>query len=510
MTTFKELGLSEQALLAVKRLGYTEPTPVQIEAIPLVLKGKDLIAAAKTGTGKTAAFALPGMDRIAHSLQYRFPRILIVTPTRELALQIASVCETIAQISHHRVVTVVGGLSYEPQIEKLKKGVDILIATPGRLMDLMEKEEVNLGDIEILVLDEADRMLDMGFWPSVKKIVSKTPKERQTLLFSATIDRSILDVAGSILNNPSFVDIAQRGETADTVDQFIIKIPQTLKPLLLKSLLTEKGGGRVIVFTRTRSRADSNARRLRRAGFSVEALHSDRSQLQRKRALENFSKGKTAILVATDVLARGIDISDVDYVVNFDLPNLADDYVHRIGRTGRAGEEGFAVSFVSPEQESDLRTIEKFIKHKIPVLELDSFDQTEAENEVAERVNRRAAKKDPEIAAATVDLAKREKRKNKAKSKAKNSEVHKSKVKESASTTTKQKKRTPQSSEGQKKRAPHSSEGQKRTPQGSRIQKKNSPHTTTNHKKKSPDKKATSDLRPGRAHRAALAAKRKK
>ena len=359
MENFNELGLSEKTLGAVARLGYEAPTPVQEQAIPLVLEGRDLIAAAKTGTGKTAAFSLPAMDRLGHAKGKQGPLMLVVTPTRELAQQIGEVCTAIAVSTHHRILTVVGGLSYEPQIKRLRHGVDVLIATPGRLIDLMEQQAVHLNDVGVLVLDEADRMLDMGFWPSMKKIVAATPAERQTLLFSATIDRSIQNSVGKLLRDPALVEIAHKGDTADTVDQYIVRVPQTLKPDLLRAVLKERGSKRVIVFARTRSRADSTCRRLKRAGFAAEAIHSDRSQNQRRRALDNFASGATDVIVATDVLARGIDVEEVDYVVNYDLPTQPEDYVHRIGRTGRAGASGYAISFVSPETEDALRDIEK-------------------------------------------------------------------------------------------------------------------------------------------------------
>ncbi len=328
-TPFNELGLSEKTLAAVERLGYSEPTPVQAQAIPLVLEGRDIIAAAKTGTGKTAAFSLPTMDRLGRIQRGQGPLMLVVSPTRELADQIGEVCRAIATSTHHRILTVVGGLSLDPQIKQLKHGVDILIATPGRLIDLMEREAVRLSNVEVLILDEADRMLDMGFWPQMKKIIAACPSKRQTLLFSATIDDQITKSVGSLLHDPAYVEIAHRGETADTVDQFVIPATQTTKADLLKAVLEEKGSNRVIVFARTRSRADSCTRRLRRAGYAVEAIHSDRTQAQRKRALENFSNGKTNVLVATDVLARGIDVTEVDYVINYDLPNQPEDYVHR-------------------------------------------------------------------------------------------------------------------------------------------------------------------------------------
>ncbi|MBQ9954327.1 MAG: DEAD/DEAH box helicase, partial [Eggerthellaceae bacterium] len=349
--SFADLGLSENALKAVQLLGYETPTPVQEQAIPLALEGYDIIAAAKTGTGKTAAFSLPGIDRIGRTSARKAPRMLVITPTRELAFQIAEVCETIAQVSRHRIACVVGGVAIDPQIQKLGKGVDVLIATPGRLIDLMNQKAVRLDDVEILVLDEADRMLDMGFLPSVRTIVAATPESRQTLLFSATIDESVRKQVDSLLRDPQIVQIAHVGETADTVTQYIARVPQTMKFDLLKATLAHYGHARVIVFARTRGRADSTCRRLNRLGYTAEALHSDRSQNQRRRALENFASGTTDILVATDVLARGIDVEGVSYVVNFDLPTMPEDYVHRIGRTGRAGADGFALSYVTPETE---------------------------------------------------------------------------------------------------------------------------------------------------------------
>ena len=418
MKQFNELGLSDQALEAVARLGYEAPTPVQEQAIPLALEGRDLIAAAKTGTGKTAAFSLPSLDRLGHAKGGQGPLMLVVTPTRELAQQIGEVCTAIAASTHHRILTVVGGLSYTPQINKLKHGVDILIATPGRLVDLMEQGAVRLGDVEVLVLDEADRMLDMGFWPAMKKIIGATPASRQTLLFSATIDASIKNSVGKLLHDPAFVEIAHKGETADTVEQYIVHVAQTLKPALLKAVLAEKGSDRVIVFARTRSRADSTCRRLKRAGYTAEAIHSDRSQAQRRRALDNFAAGKTGVLVATDVLARGIDVEEVDYVVNYDLPTQPEDYVHRIGRTGRAGAAGFAVSFVSPETADALRDIEKLIKRPIPEMEVPSFDAEQAAEEAAGKAARADARRDPEIKQAAKEMAARERKKAKAREQA--------------------------------------------------------------------------------------------
>ena len=401
---FDELGLSELALAAVRDLGYLDPTPVQEQAIPAVLEGRDVIAAAKTGTGKTAAFSLPSMDKLGHARHGQGPLMLVVTPTRELAMQIEEVCTAIAKETHHKVSKVIGGVAYGPQIDALAKGTDVLIATPGRLVDLIKQDAAHLGQVETLVLDEADRMLDMGFLPDMKRIVAQCPEKRQTLLFSATIDDGIERNMKDLLHDPVFVEIAHKGETADTVDQYIVRVAQRQKNDLLISLLKEQGGTRIIVFARTRHRVDNCVRKLRRAGFKCEPIHSDRRQNQRKRALEAFAAGRCDILVATDVLARGIDVSDVNYVVNLDLPEQAEDYVHRIGRTGRAGEEGFAVSFVSPETENLLRDIEKLIGKKIPTMEVKSFDASESDAALAKNATRKNAKDDPELAEAAKEF----------------------------------------------------------------------------------------------------------
>ena len=379
MTSFAELGLSDAALHAVDRLGYENPTPVQEQAIPHVLAGRDLIAAASTGTGKTAAFLLPAMSQLAprprgREGRGRAPRMLVVSPTRELAQQSSRTCMKISRCTNHYVTTVFGGTPYGPQISELRNGTDILIATPGRLMDLMERGVVDLSAIQVLVLDEADRMLDMGFLPDVTAIVDKIPVERQTLLFSATIDESIQNNLGSLLRDPAIVEISKNGETAKTVTQYIMPILNSRKPELLRAILEEKGHERVIVFARTKNRTEDCAKMLRDAGYAAESIHSDKSQAQRRRALDGFRRGKTDILVATDVLARGIDVTGVDYVVNFDLPDMPEDYIHRIGRTGRAGEEGFAISFVTRESRGTLVEIERLIGKNIPYLELESFE----------------------------------------------------------------------------------------------------------------------------------------
>ena len=480
MKHFDELGLSDKALGAVARLGYEEPTPVQDQAIPLVLEGRDIIAAAKTGTGKTAAFALPCLDRLGHAMADQGPLMLVVTPTRELAQQIGEVCASVSQSTHHRILTVVGGVGYNPQIDALARGVDVLIATPGRLIDLMNQNAARLADVEVLVIDEADRMLDMGFWPSVKKIVAATPATRQTLLFSATIDQTVADGADGLLHDPAVVEIAHKGDTADAVDQYIIRTQQNVKPALLRALLEEKGAERVIVFARTRSRADSTCRRLKRAGYAAEAIHSSRSQNQRRRALENFAAGETKVIVATDVLARGIDVEEVDYVVNYDLPTQPEDYIHRIGRTGRAGASGFAVSFVTPETEEALADIEKLIKRQLPVMELANFDEEAAEREAMAASQRADARQDPEIRRAKKEQAARER------------EDAQNAQKRSGGAKGSQGQHRQQAQQGSQRRNDNKKQ------QGS--QQRNS--------KKQQGSQRSGDLRPGRAHRADVARQR--
>ena len=499
MTHFDDLGLSGQALQAVAQLGYSTPTPVQEQAIPKVLEGRDLIAAAKTGTGKTAAFSLPTMDKLGHAKGNKGPLMLVVTPTRELAEQIGEVCGTIAKNTHHRILTVVGGVSYNPQIQALNRGIDVLIATPGRLVDLMDQGAAHLSSVEVLVLDEADRMLDMGFWPAMRKIIGATPQNRQTLLFSATIDRTIMNTAGKLLHDPAMVEIAHKGETADTVEQYVMHVQQAVKPELLKGLMKERGHRRVIVFCRTRSRADATCRRLKKVGYSVEAIHSSRSQNQRRRALENFANGTTDVLVATDVLARGIDVEEVEYVVNYDLPTQPEDYVHRIGRTGRAGATGFAVSFVSPETADALRDIQKLLKRTIPELELQNFDMHEAENEAAARAQRAEARRDPEIQQAKKEQAARKRRKDKAREAAQAEEVNtrrtkrgnrKGAEKPASGTANAARKRSNADHGSQHKR----SAGQK--------------NASANRAKANATGTQNGDFRPGRAHRAQVAHQR--
>jgi ATP-dependent RNA helicase RhlE len=379
--SFNVLGLSENILLAVEKLGYLTATPVQEQTIPLVLEARDVCAAAQTGTGKTAAFTLPVMDLLSKrkadpvvaKQKRKGPFVLIITPTRELAQQIDATARIVGSYVDLTVLTVVGGTQYGPQISKLNTGVDILVATPGRLIDLMERNAVSLKDVEFLILDEADRMLDMGFWPSVRKIVAQVPKKRQTLLFSATLDKTIMTQASSFVTDPVFVEIEHRDVTADTVEEYIMPVDRSQKPPLLTALAEQMGRARIIVFTRTKHGADNCMKRLVKAGFYAGAIHADRSQSQRERALKDFREGQLDILVATDVIARGIDIDQVDYVINYDVPATPEDYVHRVGRTGRAGQTGVAITFVGPDEISTLRDIEFFKKQIIETFDLEGF-----------------------------------------------------------------------------------------------------------------------------------------
>lgn len=372
-TNFSDLGLSEATLRALKRLNYQSPTEVQARAIPAALEQRDLAIVAKTGTGKTAAFALPLIDRV-QARKGKRPSALILSPTRELAQQTETVLISLAKSSGHRIATLVGGVSYGLQMKRLRYGVDILIATPGRLIDMIDRKAISLHDVEMLVLDEADRMMDMGFLPAMNRVVELTPASRQTMLFSATMDRKVMNNVQNMVDNPLFIEVSHKGETADKVNQYIVPIAQKRKDDLLETVLSERGTERVIVFARTKNRSDICAEKLCRSGHKAEVIHSDRSQRERHRALDNFRKGKTDILVATDVLARGIDVSDVEYVINYDLPDCADDYVHRIGRTGRAGKEGDAISFVSSDARHALREIEKLVGAQIPLLAVNGFD----------------------------------------------------------------------------------------------------------------------------------------
>ncbi len=370
---FAEMGLSEALLKAVEHEGYTTPTPIQQQAIGHVLAGRDVLGVAQTGTGKTAAFALPILDRLAASgvnnQRGRKARVLVLSPTRELATQIAASFSVYGRHTRLRQTVIYGGVSQNPQARAVRDGVDIIVATPGRLMDLMSQGLVTLSGVEILVVDEADRMLDMGFIRDIRKIVAKLPTKRQTLLFSATMPADIRQLADSILNKPVRVQVAAKNAAADTVEQAVYFVQKRNKPTLLKHVIETYEMTRVIVFTRTKHGADKVARSLSKTGIRAEAIHGNKSQNARQRSLSNFKSSRPPVLVATDVAARGLDIDEVSHVVNFDLPDVAETYVHRIGRTGRAGASGVAVSFCDHDERECLRDIEKLLGKKTPVLD---------------------------------------------------------------------------------------------------------------------------------------------
>lgn len=381
-TSFDALGLNQEIMSAVEELGYTAPTPVQTGAIPQVLEGRDVLAAAQTGTGKTAAFLLPTMNNLTHGEKRRVrgrslgcgPYLLVVTPTRELAQQIESVCRTVAKHTDHSSVTVVGGLGYGPQRNALKQGCDILIATPGRLIDLMEQGACSLDQVQVLVLDEADRMLDMGFLPAIRTIVAATPEQRQTLLFSATLDESKVGSITDLVKSPARIEVAPVTSTADTVEQYALPVSLEAKNALLAQVLKKAGSERVIVFTRTKHRADACRRRLVKANITCAVIHGDRTQNQRERALRSFSAGEVDVLVATDVLARGIDIADVNYVVNFDVPEDPVDYIHRIGRTGRGGDVGWSLTFVTEQDFDEFNDIEALMGKTVDLFDTEGLE----------------------------------------------------------------------------------------------------------------------------------------
>jgi ATP-dependent RNA helicase RhlE len=368
---FEQLGLAEPLLRAVIAEGYTTPTPIQIQAIPHVLAGRDLLGCAQTGTGKTAAFALPILHRLHHTNgahhRVRPIRALVLAPTRELASQISESFTAYGRNVHLRNLVIYGGVNQGRQTNALQAGTDILIATPGRLLDLMNQGFVDLSSIEVLVLDEADRMLDMGFIHDIRKIVAKVPKVRQTLFFSATMPSDIRKLADTILNKPVSIQVAAESAAADNVEQSVYHVKKRNKPALLNHLLRTSRSTRSLVFTRTKSGANRVVRDLERAGIASEAIHSNKSQNARERAIENFRNSKTHVLVATDIAARGLDIDDISHVVNFDLPTVPETYVHRIGRTARAGASGVAVSFCDPAERSMLSEIERLIRKNIAV-----------------------------------------------------------------------------------------------------------------------------------------------
>jgi ATP-dependent RNA helicase RhlE len=389
---FRTLGLGPKMLRAVQEAGYAEPTPIQIKAIPEVLAGHDVIGIAQTGTGKTAAFVLPILQRIDERPSHparRGMRALVLTPTRELAAQIEENVRDYGRHNHIRHATVIGGVGERPQIDALRRGVDIVVATPGRLIDLMEQGHAVFTDVEVLVLDEADRMLDMGFIPAIRRIVKALPSRRQTLLFSASLSAEIEKITGEFLRAPRIVQIGRRANPAESVAQFVYEVPKHLKLALLIHLLQDAALDSVLVFSRTKHGADKIARRLVAAGVNTSTLHSNRSQSQRIQALRNFKSGAARVLVATDIAARGIDVEGISHVINFDFPMHSEDYVHRIGRTGRAHAIGDAISFVTPDDHASLRNLEKFIGRGIPRHRADSFDYSKRDEQPAQQPQRR-------------------------------------------------------------------------------------------------------------------------
>ncbi|HXU92897.1 MAG TPA: DEAD/DEAH box helicase [Gallionella sp.] len=375
--SFAGLNLAEPILRAIADAGYTHPTPVQAQAIPQVLKGGDLLAGAQTGTGKTAGFTLPVLHRLsekpAANPRAGTPRCLILTPTRELAAQVEESVQTYGKYLPLKSMVMFGGVNINPQIKALRSQVDILVATPGRLLDHVGQKTLDLSGIEILVLDEADRMLDMGFIRDIKKILALLPKQRQNLLFSATFSDEIKTLADGLLHNPGYVEVARRNTTSELVEQSVHLVPQKLKSHLLSHLIKHNDWKQVLVFTRTKHGANRLAEKLTGDGIPSAAIHGNKSQSARTKALAQFKDGTLPVLVATDIAARGLDIDQLPHVVNFELPNVPEDYVHRIGRTGRAGSNGAAISLVDSEEFPYLKNIERLIKHAIPKVTIDSF-----------------------------------------------------------------------------------------------------------------------------------------
>jgi len=367
--SFSSLGLSNALLKAVSKQGYTTPTPIQQKAIPLILEGKDILASAQTGTGKTAGFTLPMLQKLSQGqrLRHRPIRALILTPTRELAAQVHSNVKDYSEFLDIRSAVIFGGVNQRPQVATIKNGVDILIATPGRLLDLQNQGLLSLSKIEILVLDEADRMLDMGFLRDLKKIISFMPSRRQNLLFSATFSKEIKKLASDFLHRPVLVEATPENSTVDAIEQKVYRVAKGLKAGLIIKLISEGNWKQVLVFTRTKHGANNLCKKMVSAGISAAAIHGNKSQGARTKALSGFKNNSVRVLVATDIAARGLDIPLLPHVINFEIPNISEDYVHRIGRTGRAGASGEAISLVCAEETSYLKAIEKLVGIKIPV-----------------------------------------------------------------------------------------------------------------------------------------------
>ncbi len=380
--SFESLGLRAELLRAVAEAGYSTPTPIQQQAIPSILEGRDIMGGAQTGTGKTAGFTLPLLQRLMQQSpsnekpagnKPRAIRALVLTPTRELAAQVADSVATYGKYLPLSSTVMFGGVSINPQIKQLRKGVDILVATPGRLLDHVSQKTVNLSQLEILVLDEADRMLDMGFIRDIRKVLALLPKQKQTLFFSATFSDEIKQLANNLLNSPVLVEVARRNTTAESVTQLVHPVDKSRKRELLSFLIGSNNWQQVLVFNRTKHGANRLAEQLNTDGITSAAIHGNKSQGARTKALADFKSGKVRILVATDIAARGLDIDQLPHVVNYDLPNVAEDYVHRIGRTGRAGNDGSAISLVCVDEHKLLKDIERLIKREIPKQVFDDF-----------------------------------------------------------------------------------------------------------------------------------------
>ncbi|MFT5399959.1 MAG: ATP-dependent RNA helicase RhlE [Planctomycetota bacterium] len=376
--SFETLGLDAELIRAVSEKGYSEATPIQQQAIPLILEGRDVMGGAQTGTGKTAGFTLPLLQRLTRStkpVNGRRPiRALILTPTRELAAQVHESVQTYGRYLPLKSTVIFGGVSINPQKQKLIRGVDILVATPGRLLDHVGQRSVDLSNVEVLILDEADRMLDMGFIHDIKRVLALVPKQKQTLLFSATFSEDIKKLANGLLHDPALVEVARRNATVEAITQTVHPVDKGRKRELLSQLISQNNWHQVLVFNRTKHGANKLAEQLNKDGISAAAIHGNKSQGARTRALAEFKSGDVQVLVATDIAARGLDIDQLPHVVNFELPNIAEDYVHRIGRTGRAGNEGEAVSLVCVDEQGLLRDIERLIKRDIPKSVIEGFE----------------------------------------------------------------------------------------------------------------------------------------
>ena len=380
--TFQSLGLSKPLLDALAAKDYSQATPIQRQAIPTLLTGRDLLGIAQTGTGKTAAFMLPSLDRLAAANRMPRPgqvRMLVLAPTRELAAQIAASAQAYGKFMRLSVGVIFGGVPNNKSVRAVSAGLDVLVATPGRLLDLIDQRALSLRELEILVLDEADQMLDLGFIHALRRIVSLVPPKRQTLFFSATMPRAIKELADKYLTNPAEVSITPAATTVDRIDQSVTMVNQAEKTALLAIYLQRKSVERALVFSRTKHGADKIVRQLEAAGIASSAIHGNKSQVQRERAIAAFRSGEVAVLIATDIAARGIDVPGVSHVVNFDLPDVPEQYVHRIGRTARAGADGIAIAFCSPDERGNLRDIERTTRQRIPVTPLPADFTTAAE-----------------------------------------------------------------------------------------------------------------------------------